>query len=127
MKSRFSIAWKGSSQPRKQRKFRVNAPLHVKGTFLNAPLIKDLRAKHGARTVRVSRIRVHDSLKSGRLDADLPLSRFDIVYVPRSGIGNLNVFTRQFFGEQLTVLNFALVGWELFNLDRVFVVNTNPR
>jgi polysaccharide export outer membrane protein len=80
--------------------------------------------RDGARTVRVSRLRVHDSLKSGRIDADLPLSRFDIVYVPRSGIGNLNVFTRKFFGEQLAILNFALVGWELFNLDRVFVVPT---
>jgi polysaccharide export outer membrane protein len=78
--------------------------------------------RDGARTVRVSRLRIHDSLKSGRLDADLPLSRFDIVYVPRSAIGNFNVFTRQFFMENQAVLNFALIGWELFNLDRVFFV-----
>jgi hypothetical protein len=32
------------------------------------------------------------------------------------------VFTKQFFADNLSVLNFALVGWELFNLDRVFVV-----
>lgn len=76
--------------------------------------------RDGARTVRVSRLRVHDTLKSGRLDADLPLSRFDIVYVPRSTIGNINVFTRQFFTENLGALQFALTGWELFNLERVY-------
>lgn len=63
MKAKFSIAWKGSRQPRKQRKFRVNAPLHVKGTFLSAPLIKDLRTKHGVRTLRV---RVGDKVRVQR-------------------------------------------------------------
>ncbi len=60
MKTRFSTAWKGSSQPRKQRKYRVNAPLHIQGTFLSAPLIKDLRVKHGVRTIRV---RVGDKVR----------------------------------------------------------------
>ena len=78
--------------------------------------------RDGARTARVVRLRLGDALKRGRLEADIPLGRFDIVYVPRNAIGNLNVFTRQFFAENLSVLNFALVGWELFNLDRVFVV-----
>jgi polysaccharide export outer membrane protein len=81
--------------------------------------------RDGARTVRVVRVRVDRDLKSGRLQTDMPLSRFDIVYVPRSTIGNINVFSRQFFGEQIQALNFALVGWELFNLDRVFVVRTS--
>jgi len=78
--------------------------------------------RDGARTVRISRLRLSDALKHGRLDADVPLGRFDIVYVPRSTIGNINVFARQFFGDNLHILNFALTGWELFNLDRVFVV-----
>jgi protein involved in polysaccharide export with SLBB domain len=81
--------------------------------------------RDGARTVKVMRLKVDRDLKRGRLEADMPLSRFDIVYVPRSTIGNINVFSRQFFGEQLQVMNFALVGWELFNLDRVFVVRTS--
>jgi polysaccharide export outer membrane protein len=76
--------------------------------------------RDGARTVRVSRLRVHDSLKSGRLDADVPLSRFDIIYVPRSTIGNINVFTRQFFTDNLGALQFVMTGWELFNLERVY-------
>lgn len=78
--------------------------------------------RDGARTVRVLRLRLGDALKKGRLEADLPLGRFDIVFVPRSAIGNINGFTRQFFGDNIQMLNFALRGWELFNLDRVFVV-----
>jgi polysaccharide export outer membrane protein len=78
--------------------------------------------RDGARTVRVARVRLGDALKHGRLEADLPLGRFDIVYVPRTTIGNVNVFTKQFFADNLQIMHFALLGWELFNLDRVFVV-----
>ena len=53
MKQEFSKAWVKSKQPRKQRKYRYNAPLHIKGKFLNVNLAKDLRKKHGTRTVRV--------------------------------------------------------------------------
>ena len=53
MKSSFSISWLFSKQPRKQRKFRYNAPLHIKGKFLNARLSKELTKKHNTRSVRV--------------------------------------------------------------------------
>ncbi|MDD4127562.1 MAG: 50S ribosomal protein L24 [Methanomicrobium sp.] len=42
-----------SSQPRKQRKARYNAPLHVSGKYLSAPLSKVLREKYSKRTFRV--------------------------------------------------------------------------
>jgi protein involved in polysaccharide export with SLBB domain len=83
--------------------------------------------RDGARTARVVRVRLGDALKRGRLEADLPLGRFDIVYIPRSSIGNINVFAKQFFGENLAVLQFGYLGWELFNLDRVFVVYPSSR
>lgn len=73
----------------------------------------------GPGTVRVSRVRVDRLLRGG---VDVPLSRFDIVYVPRSTIGNIDVFVRQFFAETVSVVNFSILGWELFHLDRVFVV-----
>ena len=76
------------------------------------------------RTVRVARLRVQDGLKKGNLAGDLPLSRFDIVYVPRSAVGNMNAFVTQFFGGITPALSTGLTGWELFNLDRVFVVPT---
>jgi polysaccharide export outer membrane protein len=75
--------------------------------------------REGAGDVRVARIKVDRLLKSG---ADIPLSRFDIVYVPRTTIGNVDVFVQQFFSQTAPVLNFGMLGWELFNLDRVFMV-----
>ena len=53
MKSIFSIKWLSSIQPRKQRKFRANAPLHIKGSFLSAKLSKELVEKQKTRSVRV--------------------------------------------------------------------------
>lgn len=53
MKAKHSAAWKGSKQPRKQRKYRFNAPLHIKGKFLTAKLVKDIRAKNGVSRLRV--------------------------------------------------------------------------
>src|SRR3990167_455426 len=51
MKSSFSTAWKSSTQVRKQRKYRYNAPLHVRHKFLSAHLSKDLRKKYGKRSL----------------------------------------------------------------------------
>jgi len=42
-----------SSQPRKQRKYRYTAPLHIKSTFLNAPVSDELVKEHGRKTLRV--------------------------------------------------------------------------
>lgn len=53
MKSTFSTAWVSSRQPRKQRKFRANAPLHIKHSFLSSHLSKELRAKHKKRSLAV--------------------------------------------------------------------------
>ncbi|APH39238.1 50S ribosomal protein L24 [Methanohalophilus halophilus] len=36
-----------SKQPRKQRKARGTAPLHVKQKYMKAPLSQDLRSKYG--------------------------------------------------------------------------------
>ena len=53
MKSEFSTSWISSSQPRKQRKYVYNAPLHVKHKFLSANLSKSLREKYGKRSIPV--------------------------------------------------------------------------
>lgn len=53
MRSTFSTAWVSSRQPRKQRKYLANSPLHVKHNFLSAHLSKELRAKHKKRSVAV--------------------------------------------------------------------------
>jgi protein involved in polysaccharide export with SLBB domain len=76
--------------------------------------------RDGAHTVSVSRIRL-DRLMKGDDLADAVVGRFDIIFVPRSTIGNLNVFSQQFLGPVGNMLSSSLIGWELFNLDRVYV------
>ncbi len=51
MKQEFSTKWESSTQPRKQRKFMANAPLHIRHRFLSANLSKDLRKKYGKRNL----------------------------------------------------------------------------
>lgn len=51
MKKEFSKNWKSSKQPRKQRKYRAMAPLHIKRNFLSVNLSKDLRKKYKKRNI----------------------------------------------------------------------------
>jgi large subunit ribosomal protein L24 len=60
MKTKFHIGWKKSTQPRKQRKYRYEAPLHVKQKFVRAQLSKELHKKYGKRSLGV---RVGDKVK----------------------------------------------------------------
>ena len=53
MKSEFNKSWNSSKQPRKQVKFRANAPNHIKRTFMGATLDKPLREKYGRRSIEV--------------------------------------------------------------------------
>ena len=53
MKKKFSAAWKGSSQIRKQRKYLANAPVHLKRKIMAANLSKELRKKYGKRSFPV--------------------------------------------------------------------------
>jgi large subunit ribosomal protein L24 len=60
MKKSFSTKWKSSTQVRKQRKYRHNAPLHIKNKFMGSHLSKDLREKHKKKTLPV---RIGDRVK----------------------------------------------------------------
>lgn len=53
MKSTFSTTWKSSTQPRKQRKYTYNAPLHIKQKMLHVHLSQALRKKHSLRCLQV--------------------------------------------------------------------------
>lgn len=63
MKTDYSTAWKKSTQPRKQRKYRYNAPFHTVTSFLSVNLSKDLRKKHGMRSIP---LRKGDKVKIAR-------------------------------------------------------------
>ncbi len=51
MKNKFSAKWKSSKQVRKQRKYRHNAPLHVKQKFVHVHLSKELKKKYQTRNL----------------------------------------------------------------------------
>jgi len=51
MKRKFSTSWKSSKQPRKQRKYLANAPLHLRKKFVSINLSKELRKKEGKRNL----------------------------------------------------------------------------
>jgi len=53
MKQKFSKHWKSSKQPRKQRKYLANAPLHLRKKLISINLSKELRKKYGKRNVSV--------------------------------------------------------------------------
>lgn len=84
MKSQFSNTWNSSVQPRKQRKFRYNAPMNVKRKFLTVNLVKELREKHGARNAK---IRKGDRVKVLRGNFKSKTGVVDKV-----DLGNLKVF-----------------------------------
>ena len=51
MKTQWSTSWVSSAQTRKQRKYRYNAPLHVRRKFVSAHLSKILRKRFNRRAV----------------------------------------------------------------------------
>ena len=53
MAKKFSLSWKKSRKPKKQRKYLFNAPLHIKQKITKAHLSKELRKKYGKRSLGV--------------------------------------------------------------------------
>ena len=53
VKTSFVTSWKKSTQPRKQRKYRYNAPLHVKQKMVHVHLSTELRKKYSFRNVQL--------------------------------------------------------------------------
>jgi large subunit ribosomal protein L24 len=51
MKTAWSKTWKRSIQPRKQRKYRYNAPLHLMQKLMTCILSKDLRKKYNRKNI----------------------------------------------------------------------------
>ena len=56
----FSKYWIKSKNPKKQRKYRANSPVHIKNKFLSIHLDKNLRKKYVCRSLRV---RIGDKIK----------------------------------------------------------------
>ena len=100
MKSEFSKTWKSSKQPRKQVKFRANAPNHIKRTFMGATLDKELRKKYGMRNIEVRKgdevkvMRGKFKGKQGKVGSvDVKNTRIQIDGIQRSKAGGEKLIT----------------------------------
>jgi len=70
MKQRFSKLWKRSKQPRKQRKYIANAPLHIKRKFVSSHLSKELIKKYSTRnipTIKGDKVKVTRGIFKGKI------------------------------------------------------------
>ena len=101
MKQKFSASWTGSKQPRKQRKYVANAPLHLRRKMVSVTLSKDLRKKHDKRNfpVRkgdsVSIMRGEFKGKTGKIEnVDLKKLRVEVegIYRTKKDGSKTNVY-----------------------------------
>ena len=65
--------------------------------------------RDGAHTVSVSRVKL-DRLMKGDDLADMVVGRFDIIFVPRSTIGKIDIFAQQFLAPVEGMLSSTLIG-----------------
>lgn len=49
----WSRSWKSSKKAKKQRKYRYNAPLHIKKKFVGSHLSKELRERYKTRSMSI--------------------------------------------------------------------------
>lgn len=81
----------------------------------------------GPNTTEFYQLDLKDPLKGEGLTNDMVLQPYDIVHVPRTFIGDVNVFVDQWFRQNVAPLNFYLQGWAAYNTtqDQV-IIRTVP-
>jgi polysaccharide export outer membrane protein len=79
----------------------------------------------GDREATVHRVDLQRVLKGADDFSDPIVQNLDIVYVPRTLIGDIGVFVEQFFTRLRPLFTFYLEGWEAFNIDDVRTINVN--
>ena len=74
----------------------------------------------GPNTLITRKIDLWAAIKGGAAKEDVFLRRYDIVYVNRNAIGDINLFVDRFFAKMLPIPTLYLRGWQAFNVERVF-------
>lgn len=74
----------------------------------------------GATEVAVKKLNLKELLSKHKATADVMLRRFDIVYVNRSVIGDVNAFLNNFLAPFNTLGDTYSKAWTIVNIDRVF-------
>ena len=83
MKQKFSKSWKASKKPSKQRKYAINAPLHIKRKLLSTKLSKELAKKHGKRNLMV---RTGDKVKIVRGNFKDHTGKIDKIFTKKTKV-----------------------------------------
>lgn len=81
MKTKFSKSWNRSVQPRKQKKFVANAPLHLRHALVSAHLDAELRKKYNKRSIP---LRKGDKVKVMRGSFKGKIGKVEIVDLKKS-------------------------------------------
>ena len=107
----------------------LQAVVRAGGPAMNASMGSViLMRRTGPSSMALRKVSLDRAIHAGQALQDPYVRRFDIVYVPRTTIGNLNQFVDQFFGNITKVSQAYIFGWEAFNINRVFpVVDDVPR
>ena len=53
--NKWCRTWKKSVQPRKQRAYTKNCPINIRGNIMCSHLSKELKEKHGTRSIRIKK------------------------------------------------------------------------
>lgn len=100
MKNKFSPSWQSSMQIRKQRKYRANAPNHIKRKFMSSALDDKLKEKYSRNSIEVRKgdevkvFRGKFRNKQGKVSVvDIKNSRIQIDGLQRSKKGSEKVQT----------------------------------
>jgi len=70
----FSLKWKSSKKARKQRKYRLNSPLHIKHKMISSHLSKELIKIYSRRSIPIRKndlvriVRGNNKGKSGKIE-----------------------------------------------------------
>lgn len=67
------------------------------------------------------RVDLTGPLKGERMEQDIPVRPFDIVYVPMTFIGSLNVLMDQYFRQMSPPFTLYIDGWQAFNMGETNV------
>lgn len=100
MKQKFSNKWVASRQPRKQVKYRANAPMHIRHSLMSANLSKELRKKYGKRSFP---IRKNDSVKIMRGEFKRKTGKIDSVDLKKLRVIIAGIFRSKKDGTKVGV------------------------
>ncbi len=113
MKQKFSKHWKASKQPRKQRKYRANAMLHIRRKFMSANLDKDLRKKYLRRNFALKK---GDSVKIMRGEFKKKTGKISLVNLKKSRVAVEGIQKTKKDGSKINVW-FAPSNLQIKELD----------